>query len=77
VIVTQSMPLDACHVHPNGAVTVTWPLAAPVRDADVGAMLNVQLSPLGPLPACVTVRVWPAIVSMPVRELVDVFAATE
>ena len=27
--------------------------------------------------ACVTVRVWPAIVTEPVREDVDVFAATE
>src|SRR6185369_11839336 len=67
VMVTQSTPLDACHVHPSAAVTTTCPLCAPVNDAAAGAIAKVQLSPAAPLAACDTVSVCPAIVSGPVR----------
>ena len=64
--------LTAVQLHPVPAVTVTVPVvAADVGLADVGEIVNVQGTP-----ACVTVKVLPPIVIVPVRELVLVFAAT-
>ena len=45
VIEIQSAWLPACQVQPKGAVTATWPLAAPETDCEGGAMAKVQLSP--------------------------------
>ena len=54
------------------AVTPTVPLpAAAVGDALVASSVKLHTAP-----ACVTVKVWPAIVSVPVRGLVVGFAAT-
>jgi hypothetical protein len=52
---------------------VTVPVAAAevVRFDEVGAIVNVQGAP-----ACVTLKVCPPIVMVPVRELVLVFALT-
>jgi len=65
--------LTAVQLQPVPAVTVTVPVVATddVRFDDVGAMVNVQGTP-----ACVTVKVCPPIVIVPVRELVLVLAAT-
>ena len=65
--------LTAVQLQPVPAVTVTVPVVAvdDVRLDDVGAMVNVQGTP-----ACVTVKVCPPIVIVPVREVVLVFAAT-
>ena len=52
-------------------MTVPVPAADVVRFDDVGEMVKVQGAP-----ACVTVKVCPPIVIVPVRELVVVFAAT-
>ncbi len=56
--------LDAVHAHPLPAVTVMVPVAA-VAPIDVltGEIENVQ----GTGASCVTVKVRPAIVSVPVR----------
>ena len=73
VTVIQAALLTAVQLHPVPAVTVTVPVAAAevVRFDDVGEMVNVHGAP-----ACVTVKVWPAIVTVPVRDVVPVFAAT-
>ena len=65
--------LTAVQPQPVPAVTVTVPVVAvdDVRFDDVGAMVNVHGAP-----ACVTVKVWPPTVIVPVREVVPVFAAT-
>ena len=65
--------LAAVQLQPVPAVTVTVPVAAAdvVRFDEVGAIVNVQGAP-----ACVTLKVWPPIVMVPVRELVLVFALT-
>jgi hypothetical protein len=64
--------LAAVHVQPVPAVTPTDPLPpADVSDAEVVESVKVQGAP-----ACVTVTVFPAIVSVPEREVADVFAAT-
>jgi hypothetical protein len=65
--------LTAVQLQPAPAVTVTVPVVAldDVRFDDVGEMVNVHATP-----ACVTVKVRPPIVIVPVRELVLVFAAT-
>src|SRR5215471_20710086 len=65
--------LVAAHVQlPNAAVTPTVPLvAADVGDALVASSVNVHGAP-----ACVTVNVCPAIVSVPVRGVGVRFAAT-
>ena len=54
-------------------MTVTVPVAAAdvVRLDEVGEIVNVHGAP-----ACVTVNVLPAMVIVPVREVVPVFAAT-
>ena len=73
MIVIQASLLTAVQLQPALAVTVTVPVAAAdvVRFDEVGAMVNVQGAP-----ACVTVKVWPPIVTVPVRDTVLVLAAT-
>ena len=65
--------LTAVQLQPVPAVTVTVPVAATdvVKLDDVGEMVKVQGAP-----ACVTVKVWPPIVIVPVRDVVLAFAAT-
>jgi len=64
--------LAADHAHPVPAVTLTLPVAAlAVSDRLVGVIAYVHAAP-----ACVTVNVCPAMVSVPVRWAVPVFAAT-
>ena len=65
--------LAAVQLQPVPAVTVTVPVAAAdvVRFDAVGAMVKVHGAP-----ACVTVKVCPPIVIVPVRDVVAVFAAT-
>ena len=72
VIVIHVALLVAVHAHPDAAVTVR--LAAPPADVALGLVgdtLKLQTRP-----ACVTVTVWPATVSVPVRPDVAVLAAT-
>src|SRR5262249_44145049 len=58
---------------PTDTVTPTIPLpAAALGDALVASRVNVHGAP-----ACVTVKICPAIVSVPVRGVVVRFAATE
>jgi hypothetical protein len=72
VIDIHETALDAVQLQPLAVVTFTVPVPAdPVTDAVVGDTLKVQGTP-----ACVTVKVTPAIVSVPVRDDVEVFAAT-
>jgi hypothetical protein len=73
VTVIQASLLAAVQLHPVPAVTVTVPVAAAdvVRFDEVGAIVNVQGAP-----ACVTLKVCPPIVMVPLRELVLVFALT-
>ena len=64
--------LTAVQLHPVPAATVTVPVVADDVGLDeVGEIVNVQGTP-----AWVTVKVWPPIVMVPVRELVLVLAAT-
>ena len=72
-IVIQVALLVDVQLQPLPAVTVNEPLAASEdgRLFDVGEIVNVHETP-----ACVTVNVLPAIVNVPVRELVPVLAAT-
>jgi hypothetical protein len=63
--------LEAVQAQPAGAVTLTLDVPAPAAtDSVVGDAENVQGTP-----ACVTVTVCPATVTVPVRELVLEFAA--
>jgi len=72
VNVIQAALLAAVHAHPVAAVTLLLPVpAAAVKDCVVGEIAGEQ-----PAAACVTVNVAPAIVSVPVRLVVTVFAAT-
>ena len=72
VIVIHEVDVEADHEQPVGAVTETVAVVAPeASDTVVGATLNVQGAP-----ACVTVKVWPAMVRVPVRPLVELLAAT-
>jgi hypothetical protein len=71
VTVSQLSLLTAVQAQPAGAVTVTVPV--PPFDTtlcDVGEIVSVQV-----MPAWLTVKVLPAIVSVPVRDEIDVFAA--
>ena len=64
--------LTAVQLQPVPAVTVTVPVVADdVGFNDVGEIVKVHGTP-----ACVTVKVCPPIVIVPVREVVLVFAAT-
>ena len=73
MIVIQPALLVADQLQPVPAVTPTVPVAAAevVRFDDVGLIVNVQGAP-----ACVTVKVCPPIVIVPVRDVVPVLAAT-
>ena len=72
LIVIHEALLVAVQPQPVGAVTVTVPLpAADVTLADAAEIVELQGAP-----ACVTVKVLPPIVSVPVRGLVVVFAVT-
>ena len=71
VTVIQASLLVAAHAHPADALTVTTlepPEAAAV--VDVGESADTHETP-----ACVTVKVCPPIVIVPVRDVVLVFAA--
>ena len=72
VMVTQVDPVEAVQLQFDNVVTVTVPVP-PVADsvALVGAIVNVHV-----VAGCVTVNVCPAIVIVPVRDVVPVFAAT-
>ena len=65
--------LTAVQLQPVPAVTVTVPVVAAdvARFDEVGEIVNVQGAP-----ACVTVKVWPPIVIVAVRDTVLVLAAT-
>jgi hypothetical protein len=64
---------EAFHVHPFNVSTLTVPLVAPAgTDVLTGERLKVHVCP-----ACVTVKVWPAIVMVPLRVDVPGLAATE
>jgi hypothetical protein len=66
--VIQGTALTAVHEHPDGVVTVTEACAASAPAARLeGLMLIVHV-----VPCCVTVSVWPAIVTVPVRGEVEV-----
>jgi hypothetical protein len=71
--VSQASLLVAVQLQPAPAVTVIEPLMAidDVRFDDVGAIVNAHGAP-----ACVTVKLCPPIVIVPVREVVPVLAAT-
>ena len=73
VIVIHASLLVAVQLQPAPAVTVTVQVVAAdvVKFDDVGRMVKVQGAP-----ACVTVKVCPPIVTVPVRDVVLVFAAT-
>ena len=72
LIVIQLALLVAVHAQPAGAVTVTVPLPA----ADVTLAEAEEIVALQGAPACVTVKVLPPMVRVPLRPLVDVLAAT-
>ena len=71
VMVSHATGLVAVHAHPSGAVTVIVPLPPPAAtDCETGAIVTMHVTP-----TCVTVKVLPAIVSVPVRDVAVVFAA--
>src|SRR5262245_17866696 len=72
-MVIQVALLNAVQLQFEDVVTVTVPVVAAdvARFVEVGAMVNVHGAA-----GCVTVNVCPAIVSVPVRDVVVVFAAT-
>ena len=72
LMVSHAALLVAVHAQPLAAVTVTVPvIPADVTLADAWEIVGVQGAP-----ACVTVKVLPPIVSVPVRGVAAVFAAT-
>jgi hypothetical protein len=72
LIVTHAALLAAVHAQPVAAETVTFPLLAEEPTlADTGASVGAQGAP-----ACVTVKVLPPIVSVPLRCVVVGFAVT-
>jgi hypothetical protein len=71
-IAIQLKLLNAVHEHEEVVVTVAELLVPPAATAsDVGETVNEQLAG-----ACVIVKAWPAIITLPVRDSDDVFAAT-
>jgi hypothetical protein len=65
--------LTAVQPQPAVAVTVTLPLVPPAAtDWLIGAMAKVHATP-----DCITVNAWPPIVTVPVRDNVVAFDATE
>src|SRR5690242_5621107 len=76
-MVSQSAPLVAVQGQPVGPVTSTWPEPASlVAVPEAGLRLKVQPPPPA-VPSCVTVKLCPAMVSVPVRGVLVVFGATE
>jgi hypothetical protein len=72
VTVSQAAPLDTAQVQPVCALTLTLPeVLAAVYDALPGVIETVHGTP-----ACVTLKVWLSMAIVPVREVIDVFAAT-
>jgi hypothetical protein len=72
VIVIQDTLLAAVHVQPAAVVMVALAVAAPLAAVcESGTTLKVHE------PACVTVIVWPAIVSVPARAPDPMLAASE
>jgi hypothetical protein len=71
-IVIHASLLAAVQLQPVPAVTVIDPLAASDdgRFDEMGEIVTVQETP-----ACVTVKVWPPIVMVPLRDTVLVLAA--
>jgi D-serine deaminase-like pyridoxal phosphate-dependent protein len=68
---THDASSTAVQTHPAGIDTAMLPVAdAAATDTPVGEMVAVH-----GMPACVTVNAWPAIVTMPAREEIVVFAA--
>ena len=62
--------LTPVHAHPVGDVTPVEPVPPPAgTEPLVGAIAYVQA-----MPGCVTLKLWPAIVKVPVRELVLLLA---
>jgi hypothetical protein len=73
VMVSHDAPLDAVHVQPVVVVTVKVDDPPPVaNEAEVGVSVKLHEAA-----ACVTVTVLPAIVTVPVRDVVAVLLATE
>jgi hypothetical protein len=72
VTVSQVALLTAVQLHPVAAVTAIAEVAA-AEDTlvDVGAIVGAHVAP-----ACVTVKVFPPTVSVPVRLAASVLAAT-
>ena len=72
LMVIQAALLTAVHAHPADTVTLTDPVkpVAPALD-EVAESDGVQATP-----ACVMVKVLPPIVSVPVRDVLALFAAT-
>ena len=73
VMVIQVAPLLAVQLQPTPAVTLTVPLLA----LDTTDALEAEMEYVQGAAAWLTVKVWPAIVKVPVREVVLVLAATE
>ena len=73
VIVSQLSLLVAVQEHPMPAVTPTLPLLA----MEVTDVLEAEIEYVQGAAAWLTVKVWPAIVIVPVRDVVLVLAATE
>ena len=72
VTLSQELLVVAFQPQPAGAVTEMSVLSPAVANAfDVGEIVSLQ-----EMPACVTVTLTPAIVSVPVLVAVDVFAST-
>src|SRR5438552_991136 len=65
--------LDAVQLQPAIAVTPTEPVAA----AESGLAAVCAIEYVHAAPAWVTVKVWPAIVRVPVRELLPALAVTD
>src|SRR5437870_11477747 len=72
LVVSQATVLDALQLQPAPAVTVT--LLLPPLDVHDG--LLAEIAYVQGAASCVTVKVCPAMVSVPVRELVVALAAT-
>ena len=73
VMVIHEAPVEAVHEHPDGAVTETFPVAASDEiELVVGVTAKLQVAP-----ACVTVTVCPAMVTVPVRAEPEVFSAID
>jgi len=71
VTVNQATELAAVQVHPAAVVTLTDPVDASEPDDTVVGEIVISH-----VPACAMVTVWPAIVTVPVRDDAAVFAAT-